>query len=133
MKACKVMFVVFAMLLLAVPIVAAQEGWAGCPSGAAYDPMAHGYEPACFSQPAENSAALKPAGLAAPAPAVIQIQDGPVCAPGYYYYIVGPGDQGDCFPESIWTRAQQPPRQPRSLPDWRPRLQSWPWSKAHAA
>ena len=23
--------------------------------------------------------------------------------PGYYYYIVGSGDQGDCFPDSIWS------------------------------
>jgi len=77
MKAFKVMFVVFAMLLLAVPTVGAQESWAGCPWGAAYDPMVQGYVPACFSRPAGNAAALKPAGLAAPAPVVAPEQGSP--------------------------------------------------------
>jgi len=40
----------------------------GCPWGDAYDPMAHGYVPACFSRPADNAAALKTAGLAKLAP-----------------------------------------------------------------
>ena len=66
MKAFKVMFVVFAMLLLAVPIASAQDGWPGCPWGAAYNPMAHGFIAECFWQPADNAAATKPAGLAAP-------------------------------------------------------------------
>jgi hypothetical protein len=77
MKPFKVMFVVFAMLLLAVPIVAAQEGWPDCPWGAAYDPMVQGYVPACFSRPTDNAAALKPDGLAKLAPAVIPEQGWP--------------------------------------------------------
>jgi len=40
----------------------------GCPWGDAYDPMANGYVPACFSRPAANAAALKTAGLAKLAP-----------------------------------------------------------------
>jgi hypothetical protein len=68
-KAFYVMFVVFAVLLLAAPLASAQEGWPGCPWGAAYDPMAHGYVPACFSRPAApESSAPKPAGLAQLAP-----------------------------------------------------------------
>ena len=43
MKAFYVMFVVFAVLLFAAPIASAQDGWPGCPWGAAYDPMVHGY------------------------------------------------------------------------------------------
>ena len=92
----------FALLFVA-PMASAQDSWPGCP-GAAYDPMVHGYVPACFNQPADNAAALKPAGLAAPEMTAKQNQDGPVCAPGYYYYVVGPGDQGDCFPESDLER-----------------------------
>ena len=95
MKAFKVMFVVFAMLLLAVPIVGAQEGWAGCPWGAAYDPMVQGYVPACFSRPADNAAALKPAGLAAPAP-VVAPEQGSRCVsyegPNYSVCVVASSD-----------------------------------------
>jgi hypothetical protein len=131
------------------PVAIPMQGWSGCPWGTAYDPMAHGFIAECFRRPTDNAAALKPAGLAKPAPAenfdpcgfseqldllldplalaclsqpfpaaraaskpaglaapemtAKQNQDGPGCAPGYFYYIVGPGDQGDCFPESIWT------------------------------
>ena len=50
MKAFYVMFVVFAVLLLGAPIASAQDGWSGCPWGAAYDPMAHGFIAECFWQ-----------------------------------------------------------------------------------
>jgi hypothetical protein len=50
------------------PVAIPEQGWPGCPWGTAYDPMAQGYVPACFSQPTDNVAALKPAGLAKLAP-----------------------------------------------------------------
>jgi hypothetical protein len=128
MKAFYVMFVVFAVLLLGVPIASAQDGspscsggsaydltghgcvtgytngsaaaasiapkvaglaapaqaaqqsqgWSGCPWGDAYDPMVHGFIAECFWRPTDNAAALKSAGLAAPAS--IPEQDSP-CVP----------------------------------------------------
>ena len=51
------------------PVAIPMQGWPGCPWGAAYDPMAHGFITECFWQPAANAAASKPAGLAKPAPA----------------------------------------------------------------
>ena len=59
----------FALLLVA-PIASAQEGSPGCPWGYYYNPITHDYVLVCVSQPADNAAALKPAGLAAPAPVV---------------------------------------------------------------
>ena len=59
----------FALLLVA-PIASAQEDLPGCPWGYYYNPITHDYVLVCVSQPADNAAALKPAGLAAPAPVV---------------------------------------------------------------
>ena len=55
---------------LAAPAQAAQQnqGWPGCPWGAAYDPMVQGFVAECFWRPTDNGAAIKPAGLAKPAP-----------------------------------------------------------------
>jgi hypothetical protein len=59
--------VLFALLLVA-PIASAQDGSPNCPWGYAYNPMTHDYVLVCLSQPTDNAAALKPAGLAKPAP-----------------------------------------------------------------
>lgn len=70
-----VMFVVFAVLVMAMPVVAAQEAWPQT-CGHANDPQVRGDRvPACLSQPATAAeAAAKPAGLAQPAPASVPDQ-----------------------------------------------------------
>ena len=50
------------------PVAIPEQGWPGCPWGAAYDPMAHGYVPACFNRTADGAASPKTAGLAKTAP-----------------------------------------------------------------
>jgi len=61
--------VLFALLLVA-PIASAQGGLPCLPWGDVYDPatMMLSSAPECLSRPADNAAALKPAGLAKPAP-----------------------------------------------------------------
>ena len=57
----------------------------------------------CFTAtPANEPTASKIAGLAAPAQAVAPEQDRHASAPGFFY-VVGSGDQRDCFLESDWT------------------------------
>ena len=80
MKAFYVMFVVFAVLLLGAPMASAQDSWPGCPWGNTYSPTEHGFIAECFWRPTDNGAAIKPAGLAKPAPAAIPVQGLP-CLP----------------------------------------------------
>ncbi len=69
MKAFLVMSVLLAVQALATPIASAQDGWPGCPWGAAYEELAHGYVAECFTATLANEpAASKAAGRAAPAP-----------------------------------------------------------------
>ena len=68
MNRLRLVGVTLCVLLTAAPLASARDGWPGCRWGYAYDPMAQGYVPACFSRPADNAAALKPAGLAKIAP-----------------------------------------------------------------
>jgi hypothetical protein len=75
MKVFCVLFAMFAVLLLSAPLASAQGGWSGCPWGFDYNPMSYGYVEACINGPAPAApAALKPAGLAKPAPAAIPEQ-----------------------------------------------------------
>jgi len=84
----------FALLLVA-PIASAQEGLPGCPWGYYYNPITHDYVLVCVSQPADNAAALKPAGLAAPAP-VVAPEQGSRCVsyagPNYSVCVVASSD-----------------------------------------
>ena len=77
----------------------AAEGWPGCPWGKAYDPMALEHVTACFSQPAADAAAPKPAGLAQPAPVSGSNQDWWFAREGY--------DQGS-FSEAPAVAASKP-------------------------
>ncbi|MDQ1301705.1 MAG: hypothetical protein QG637_1627, partial [Chloroflexota bacterium] len=58
MKAFYAMFVVFLVLLFAAPMASAEDGWPNCPWEYDYNPMTHGYVPACINGPAaaESSA-----------------------------------------------------------------------------
>ena len=51
-----------------VPAVDPKQGLPDCPWGYYYNPITHDYVLVCLSQPADNAAALKPAGLAKIAP-----------------------------------------------------------------
>jgi hypothetical protein len=61
---------VLIVLLFAAQVASAQNGLPGCAWGYYYNPITHDYVLVCLSQPTDDAAALKPAGLAAPAPAV---------------------------------------------------------------
>ena len=85
-------------LLLAAPIASAQDGWPGCPWGAAYEELEHGYVAECFiATTATESIAPKAAGLAAPAPAVSPNQGWPGCPWGAAYEELEHGYVAECF------------------------------------
>ena len=74
-----------------------EQGWPGCPWGDTYNPSLHGFVSECDIRPTDNDAALKPAGLAKLAPAVILAQSWPGCPWGYDYDPMAHGDIWECM------------------------------------
>ena len=103
---------VLSPLLFAAQVVSAQEARPeGCPWGYSFDPMNHGYVVECFNRPASTlDAAAKPAGLAAPVPAVNPEQALPGCPWGYSFDPMNHGYVVECFsrPASTLDAAAKP-------------------------
>ncbi len=91
----------------------ADQNWPDCPRGIDDDVTGHRCVTESVDAPiATESVAPKGAGHAAQAQAVAPEQDRHASAPGFFY-VVGSGDQRDCFLESDWTVSA--PRKPAEL------------------
>jgi hypothetical protein len=105
--------VVAAGLAKVAPAVDPKQGLPGCPWGYYYNPITHDYVLVCVSQPADNTAALKPAGLAASVP-VVAPEQGSRCmsyaGPNYSVCVVASsGASAAAKPAGLAAPAQERP------------------------